>query len=111
MENSTEIEFFLQGMHETMLNKRTYFVITLLVYLFTILVNLSLIVTIILEKKLHEPMFIFLCNLCVNGIYGASSFYPKLLVDLLSNVSAASYVGCLSQMFLIYIYVACEFTM
>ena len=63
-----------------------------------------------MEKKLHEPMFIFLCNLCVNGIYGASSFYPKILVDLSSNLSVTPYRACLCQMFVIYCYAGCEFT-
>ncbi|XP_064158994.1 olfactory receptor 8I2-like [Anguilla rostrata] len=110
MANATEIVFVLEGLNETMSNKRTYFVVTLIVYLFTILVNLILIVTIILEKTLHEPMFIFLCNLCVNGIFGASTFYPKILVDLSSDVSVISYKACLSQIFLIYSYVFCEYT-
>ncbi|XP_035241884.1 olfactory receptor 2B6-like [Anguilla anguilla] len=110
MENATEIVFVLQGLNETMSNKRTYFVVTLLVYLFTILVNLTLIVTIILEKTLHEPMFIFLCNLCVNGIFGASTFYPKILVDLSSDLSVISYKACLSQVFVIYSYIYCEYT-
>ncbi|XP_061072138.1 olfactory receptor 8I2-like [Conger conger] len=110
MENSTEIVFVLQGLNETISTKRTYFVVTLLAYLFTISVNLTLIVTIILEKTLHEPMLIFLCNLCVNGIFGASTFYPKILVDLLSELSVISYIACMAQMFVIYSYVFCELT-
>ena len=111
MENSTEIVFILQGMNETMSNKHTYFFVTLLVYLFTILVNVILIVTVIWHKTLHEPMFIFLCSLCVNGIYGAFSFYPKILVDLSSDVSIISYKVCLTQIFALYSYAGCEFTM
>ncbi|XP_035240724.1 olfactory receptor-like protein DTMT [Anguilla anguilla] len=110
MENSTELVFVLQGLNDTKSNKRTYFVVTLLVYLFTICVNLTLIVTILLDRMLHEPMFIFLCNLCVNGIFGASTFYPKMLVDLSSDVSVTPYKACLTQMFVIYTYVFCEIT-
>ncbi|XP_064159317.1 olfactory receptor 8I2-like [Anguilla rostrata] len=110
MENSTKILFVLQGFNETVSSKQTYFFLTLLVYLFTVLVNLTLITTIILEKTLHEPMLIFLCNLCVNGIFGASTFYPKILVDLSSDLSVTSYEACLAQIFVIYSYVFCEFT-
>ncbi|XP_061072427.1 olfactory receptor 2G3-like [Conger conger] len=111
MENSTEIYFFvLQGLKELMPNKNTYFVVTLLVYLFTLVVNQILIVTIILEKTLHEPMFIFLCSLCINGIYGASTFYPKILLDLSSYMRVTSYEACLSQIFMLYSYAPCEFT-
>ncbi|XP_035240036.1 olfactory receptor 8I2-like [Anguilla anguilla] len=109
MKNSTEILFVLQGLNDTMSNKRTYFVVTFFVYLFTILVNLTLIVTIILEKTLHEPMLIFLCNLCVNGIFGAFTFYPKILVDLSSELSVTPYKACLAQIFVIYTSVYCEF--
>ncbi|XP_064159144.1 olfactory receptor 2G3-like [Anguilla rostrata] len=109
MTNSTEILFVLQGLNDTMSNKRIYFVVTFFVYLFTILVNLTLTVTIILDKTLHEPMLIFLCNLCVNGICGASTFYPKILLDLSSELSVTPYKACLAQIFLIYCCVFCEF--
>ncbi|XP_064158925.1 olfactory receptor 1-like [Anguilla rostrata] len=109
MENSTKILFVLQGLNETMSSKHTYFFLTLPVYLFTVLVNLTLIATIILEKTFHEPMLIFLCNLCVNGLFGTSAFYPKILVDLLSELSVISYEACLAQIFVIYSYIFCEF--
>ncbi|XP_061072416.1 olfactory receptor 4S1-like [Conger conger] len=108
MDNSTETLFFLQGLNETMSTKHAYFAVTLLAYLFTILVNLTLIVTIILEKTLQDPMFIFLCSLCVNGLFGACTLYPKILVDLLSDFSVTSYAACLSQMLAVYTYIICE---
>ncbi|XP_035242199.1 olfactory receptor 2G3-like isoform X2 [Anguilla anguilla] len=110
MGNSTEILFFLQGLSDTVSSKRTYFILILLVYLFTLLANLTLIVTIILEKTLHEPMLVFLCNLCVNGILGASILYPKILVDLLSDLSVTSYEACLGQIVVLYSYTNCEYT-
>ncbi|KAM4627677.1 olfactory receptor 4B13-like [Polymixia lowei] len=110
MENNSDIVFVLQGLNETRTNRQIYFTFTVVLYLLTIFVNLTLIFTIFLEKMLHEPMYIFLCNLCVNGIYGASSFYPKLLHDLLAEVQVISYTGCLSQIFVVYSYVFCEFT-
>ncbi|KAM9451156.1 olfactory receptor 51G1-like [Clarias gariepinus] len=39
-----------------------------------------------MEKTLHEPMYLFLCNLCFNGLYGTTGFYPKLIYDLFSPV-------------------------
>ncbi|XP_036393727.1 olfactory receptor 51E1-like [Megalops cyprinoides] len=109
-DSSMEIVFKLQGLNETTTNKQIYFAFTLLSYLFTIFVNLTLIVTIFLEKMLHEPMYIFLCNLCINGIFGASTFYPKLFIDFLSDMHVISYIACMGQMFAIYSYVFCEFT-
>lgn len=110
MENISEFVFVLQGLNDSLTNRQIYFALTLVSYLFTVFVNLMLIVTIFLGKMLHEPMYIFLCNLCFNGICGASSFYPKMLHDILADHQVISYSGCLSQIVVIYCYVFCEFT-
>ncbi|KAM9442908.1 olfactory receptor 4M1-like [Salvelinus alpinus] len=109
MENSTQVKFFyLFGLQETFNNKSVYFILSLITYLLIITVNLTLIITIIQEKGLHEPMYIFLCSLCVNGLYGTAGFYPKLLLDLQSDVQVISYGGCLTQAYVIYTSVLCE---
>lgn len=110
MQNNSEMVFVLQGLNDSLTNRQIYFTFALTSYLFTIFVNLTLIATVCVEKALHEPIYIFLCNLCLNGICGASSFYPKLLHDLLADSQVISYAGCLSQIFVVYCYVFCEFT-
>ncbi|XP_036965915.1 olfactory receptor 142-like [Acanthopagrus latus] len=94
--------FFLSGLHETMNYRRALFFITLLCYCFILLVNITLIVTIIVDKDLHEPMYILLCTFCINGLYGTAGFYPKFLWDLLSPVHVISYSGCLVQAHIMY---------
>ncbi|XP_048836303.1 olfactory receptor 8U1-like [Brienomyrus brachyistius] len=109
MENSSrEIVFSLIGLNDTRTNKLIYFSCSFLIYLFTIFVNITLLVTVMLDRVLHEPMYIFLCNLCVNGIYGATSFYPKILLDLLSDSHIISYNACVTQIFVVYSYILCE---
>ncbi|MBN3299133.1 O52B2 protein, partial [Amia calva] len=111
MQNSTLITVFtLSGLNESRANKNIYFLFTLLLYLLMVVVNLTLIATIIIEKTLHEPMYILLCNLCVNGLYGTAGFYPKLLADFLSDSHVISYAGCLTQAYVIYTSVMCEIT-
>ncbi|XP_066556090.1 olfactory receptor 52B2-like [Amia ocellicauda] len=102
--------FTLSGLNETRTNKNIYFAFTLLLYLLMVIVNLTLIATIIIEKTLHDPMYILLCNLCVNGLYGTAGFYPKLLSDFLCDSHVISYVGCLTQSYVIYSSVMCEIT-
>ncbi|MBN3299132.1 O52B2 protein, partial [Amia calva] len=75
-----------------------------------VIVNLTLITTILIEKTLHDPMYILLCNLCVNGLYGTAGFYPKLLSDFLSDSNVISYAGCQMQAYVIYTSVMCEIT-
>ncbi|XP_076832094.1 olfactory receptor 1-like [Brachyhypopomus gauderio] len=111
MENSTgEFMFVLHGLNDTKANKHIYFAISLVVYITTLFVNLMLVIIVILDKTLHEPMYLFICNLYINGIGGASAFYPKILADLFSDIHVISYTGCLTQMCAIYWYLFCEFT-
>ncbi|MBN3305697.1 OR6N1 protein, partial [Amia calva] len=55
-------------------------------------------------------MYIFLCNLCVNGLYGTAGLYPKLLSDFLSDSHMISFAGCFLQILVIYSSVMCEIT-
>ncbi|KAM7407764.1 hypothetical protein PAMA_003494 [Pampus argenteus] len=103
MDNGSLITFFvLSGLNETMNQRFVLFFLTLLCYCVILLVNISLIGTIILDKNLHEPMYVLLCTFCMNGLYGTTGFYPKFLYDLLSPVHVISYAGCLIQALIMY---------
>ncbi|KAM3862218.1 olfactory receptor 10G7-like [Diretmus argenteus] len=103
MDNVSVIKVFtLSGLNYTMEYRVTLFCFTLLYYLIIWIVNVALIVTIIVDRSLHEPMYIFLCNLCISGLYGTAGFYPKFLMDLLSPSHVISYGGCLLQSFVIH---------
>ncbi|XP_059199194.1 olfactory receptor 4B13-like [Centropristis striata] len=103
MDNVSLITLFvLSGFNETKDFQIVLFILTLLCYCFIVLVNVCLIVTIMLDKNLHEPMYILLCTFCMNGLYGTAGFYPKFLWDLLSPVHVISYSGCLVQALVMY---------
>ncbi|XP_041116058.1 olfactory receptor 51E1-like [Polyodon spathula] len=63
-----------------------------------------------LEKSLHEPMYICLCNLFMNALLGSASFYPSFLYHLLSDTQVISYGFCYTQMCVMYTYVMGEMT-
>ncbi|XP_063060797.1 olfactory receptor 1468-like [Engraulis encrasicolus] len=102
--------FVLNSINDTDTHKQLYLAVALTAYLFTVFVNLTLIVTICLEKALHEPMYFFVCNLCVNAMLGANTFYPRFIFDLSTQVYLISYYECLLQNCLIFYYVFCEYT-
>ncbi|KAM6955079.1 olfactory receptor 2A7-like [Lycodopsis pacificus] len=105
MTNTSNIVIFsLSGFSATGNYKITLFSLTLLCYCLIVVVNVSLILTIILDQNLHEPMYVFICNLCVNILYGTAGFYPKFIFDILSDIQIISYEGCLLQVFVIYTY-------
>ncbi|XP_077947458.1 olfactory receptor 1D2-like [Gasterosteus aculeatus] len=100
--------FFLSGLNETMNLRVVLFSVTLLCYCCIVLINIALIVTVILDKNLHEPMYILLCTLCMNGLYGTTGFYPKILWDLRSPVHVISFSGCIVQGFVIHSFVCSD---
>uniref|UniRef100_A0A3Q3MTN3 Olfactory receptor-like protein COR6 n=1 Tax=Mastacembelus armatus TaxID=205130 RepID=A0A3Q3MTN3_9TELE len=112
MDNVSVITTFtLSGLNGTANYRVPLFALTLLCYCVIWLVNVTVIVTIIVDKSLHEPMYIFLCNLCINGLYGTSGFYPKFLIDLLSPTHVISYAGCFLQAFVLYSSAGADFSL
>uniref|UniRef100_A0A8C1DZP2 Olfactory receptor n=1 Tax=Cyprinus carpio carpio TaxID=630221 RepID=A0A8C1DZP2_CYPCA len=77
-------------------------------YLLTIVLNATLIMIIAFEKALHEPMYIFLCNLCVNDLCGTTGFYPRALVYLLTETNRISLEECIVQSLVIIVYAVGE---
>uniref|UniRef100_A0A3P8W210 G-protein coupled receptors family 1 profile domain-containing protein n=1 Tax=Cynoglossus semilaevis TaxID=244447 RepID=A0A3P8W210_CYNSE len=112
MDNVSIVSVFtLSGLNVPANSKALLFALTALCYCVIWLLNMTIIVTIIVDKRLHEPMYIFLCNLCINGLYGTAGFYPKLLKDLLSSAHVISYVGCLLQGFVLHSSVCAELSL
>ncbi|KAL2096403.1 hypothetical protein ACEWY4_008551 [Coilia grayii] len=111
MQNLSRVSVFeLTGLNFTSEYKYFLFSLTLLCYPFILMVNITVIYVIVINKHLYEPMYIFLCNLCMNALYGTLGFYPKFLYDLLSDHHVISYLGCLVQVFVIYSSALCEFS-
>ncbi|XP_075449357.1 olfactory receptor 52E4-like [Ascaphus truei] len=90
--------------------KYLYCIIALVGYVMTILSNGAVIIVVALHRGLQEPMFIFICVLCINGLYGSTAFFPSLIANLLSEIQTVSYIGCLTQVFCIHTYMGCELT-
>ncbi|XP_040195193.1 olfactory receptor 52E2-like [Rana temporaria] len=98
MDNTTTInDFILLGLFE--LDTFGYFfsVFFIVVYLGIILLSSLIAYIVRTEKSLHEPMYILICNLVLNGIFGSTSIFPKLIVDLITSSKNISRVSCLVQ--------------
>ncbi|XP_063744086.1 olfactory receptor 7C1-like [Eleginops maclovinus] len=106
---SSATVFTLSGFNFTFEERITLFLLTLLWYLMIGFGNVALIVAIIMDQNLHEPMYIFLCNLCISSLYGTLGFYPKFLLDLLSS-NVITYAGCMLQGYVIHSSSCCDFS-
>ncbi|XP_076603513.1 olfactory receptor 6E1-like [Chaetodon auriga] len=109
MDNVSAVRVFtLSGLNEAMNYRVVLFTFTLLYYCIILFFNISIIIIIVLDANLHEPMYILLCSFCMNGLYGTAGFYPKFLSDLLFASREISYEGCLLQAFVMYSFACCD---
>ncbi|XP_070825856.1 olfactory receptor 4B13-like [Chaetodon trifascialis] len=110
MMNSTQVSYFtLAAYFDTGVFHYLYFLIILMFYLSIVCANVFLVVVICLNRSLHEPMYLFLCSLFVNELYGSSGLFPLLLVQVLSDVHTVSASLCFLQVFCLYSYGGIEF--
>ncbi|XP_023260588.1 olfactory receptor 52L1-like [Seriola lalandi dorsalis] len=90
--------------------KPVYFCMFLIIYLTIVAENIALIMVVYREKTLHEPMYLLLCNLAVNGLYGSTALLPAVLSKLLSHSYEISLPLCQTQIYAIHTFAITEFT-
>ncbi|KAM9346905.1 olfactory receptor 6N1-like [Symphorus nematophorus] len=88
-----------------------FFILSLLIYMTIISANLVIILTVCLEKSLHQPMYMFISCLCFNSLYGSAGFFPRFLMDILSDSHLISRPSCFIQIYVIYTYIGHELTL
>ncbi|XP_030601132.1 olfactory receptor 11A1-like [Archocentrus centrarchus] len=110
MINASKVSYFtLAAYFETGTLKYLCFMVVVSLYLSILCANILLIVVICVNRSLHEPMYMFLCSLFVNELYGSTGLFPFLLIQILSDVHTVSAPLCFLQIFCIYSYVCVEF--
>uniref|UniRef100_A0A8C6SAP4 G-protein coupled receptors family 1 profile domain-containing protein n=1 Tax=Neogobius melanostomus TaxID=47308 RepID=A0A8C6SAP4_9GOBI len=77
-----------------------YFVIIFTAFVVIICSNSTIVWLILIHKNLHEPMYFFIAALLLNSILFSSAFYPKILLDILSEKQVVTYSTCLFQWYL-----------
>ncbi|KAJ0070061.1 hypothetical protein NL108_000339 [Boleophthalmus pectinirostris] len=109
MDNASAVTVFtMSGLSGVENYRIPVFIATFLYYIIIWISNVTIIMTIIMDRNLHEPMYIFLVNLCLSGLVGTAGFYPKFLSDLLSSAHVISFTGCLIQGSVLHAYVGAD---
>ncbi|KAK7806111.1 hypothetical protein U0070_000038 [Myodes glareolus] len=75
------------------------FAVFLALYMVTVLGNLTMIVVITLDARLHSPMYFFLKNLSFVDLCLSSVIAPKAMAIFLSSSKVISFEGCATQFF------------
>ncbi|KAM4824609.1 olfactory receptor 3A1 [Urocitellus parryii] len=107
--NGTAVtEFILLGLVETPELWPVIFVLFLLAYVVTVGGNLSILAAILVEPKLHTPMYFFLGNLSVMDIGCITVTIPSMLGRLVSHKRTIPYGACLTQLFFFHLLVGVD---
>ncbi|XP_040902310.1 olfactory receptor 10A3-like [Toxotes jaculatrix] len=110
MINYTQVSYFtLAAYFDTGLLRYLYFMIIISLYVFIVGANVLLIVVICMNRSLHEPMYLFVCSLFVNELYGSTGLFPFLLVQVLSDVHTVPSWFCFLQNYLLFSYGGVEY--
>ncbi|KAB0371075.1 hypothetical protein FD755_017484 [Muntiacus reevesi] len=100
MGNSTEVnEFRLLGLTDAPELQVPLFIIFTFIYLITLTGNLGMVTLILLDSRLHTPMYFLLSNLSLVDCVYSSAVTPKVMAGLLAGDKVISYGGCVAQMF------------
>lgn len=75
------------------------FFLLLFVYFTLLFSNIGVLLLIISQKSLHQPMYFLFCNLSVNDLIGNTVLLPQLMAHILATERFITYKQCVVQAF------------
>ncbi|KAM7236270.1 hypothetical protein CapIbe_013456, partial [Capra ibex] len=109
MENSTVVtEFALAGITDDPQLQIPLLLVFALIYLLTLVGNLGVITLILLDSRLHTPMYVFLSHLSLVDFAYSTAVTPKVMAGFLVGDEAISYNACATQLFFFAVFLAVE---
>ncbi|XP_078496771.1 olfactory receptor 5V1-like [Lissotriton helveticus] len=98
MSNQTMmIEFILLGLSEDFHLQVVFFVMFMIIYLMTLMGNISILVAICTDLHLHTPMYYLLGNLSLLELCFTSVTLPNIVANCLRKRRTISFLGCVLQ--------------
>ncbi|XP_047548538.1 olfactory receptor 4A47-like [Lutra lutra] len=100
MEPRNNVTYFvLLGLTQDPKEQKVLFVMFLIFYIFSVVGNLLIVVTVSVSKTLGSPMYLFLANLSFMDVIYSSSVSPRLISELSSGENTISFHACMTQLF------------
>ncbi|KAM6449195.1 olfactory receptor 6X1-like [Liasis olivaceus] len=110
MANATLVrEFILVGFPQFHELTMVFYSIVLLMYLLSLLGHSLIIFVVIMEPKLHTPMYFFLLNFSIAEICFTSTQVPKILMNIILGKNTICFACCMAQVFTVFAMGAVEF--
>ncbi|XP_006877875.1 PREDICTED: olfactory receptor 1094-like [Chrysochloris asiatica] len=102
LKNTSEVTMFiLLGFTDDIVLQVCLFSLFLAIYIFTLVGNLGLVLLVMVDSRLHNPMYYFLSVLSSIDACYSSVVTPKMLVNFLAENKDISFFGCAAQMMLL----------
>ncbi|NXI65655.1 O1038 protein, partial [Anseranas semipalmata] len=95
--NHTLTKFVLLGITDSPFARVPLFGLFLLIYIFTLVGNIGIMVLVWAVPSLHTPMYFFLTHFSFADICYSTVISPRMLADLLSESRTISFAGCVTQ--------------
>ncbi|XP_048372579.1 olfactory receptor 11A1-like [Sphaerodactylus townsendi] len=92
-------ELILLGFGDLQHLDMVLFLLFLVIYIFTMVGNILIIILVVLNHNLHTPMYFFLGNLSCLETFYTSTILPRLLVSFLTGEKTISIPGCIAQFY------------
>ncbi|XP_056397412.1 olfactory receptor 6C74-like [Hyla sarda] len=99
--NQTHIRYFIiNGITDVPELQLPIFLIVLLIYLITLGGNMTLLLLVCLDHRLHTPMYFFLGNLSIVDMSSSTITLHKTLSSFITRDKSVSYISCMIQMYM-----------
>uniref|UniRef100_A0A3B5QZX8 G-protein coupled receptors family 1 profile domain-containing protein n=1 Tax=Xiphophorus maculatus TaxID=8083 RepID=A0A3B5QZX8_XIPMA len=108
MENSTfnSLTLQLEGLMITKFSRLPLFFFFFFSFLFVLVANAGMILLILVDRNLHQPMFLLYCSLAFNDVLGNCLVLPRVMSDVLRPPAERliGYHQCVVQAFLVHMF-------
>ncbi|XP_077137653.1 olfactory receptor 5AR1-like [Ranitomeya variabilis] len=92
--------FIISGISDDPMIQVIIFLLVFIIYLLTLVGNLTILLLVNLDPQLHTPMYFFLCNLSILDIICSTNNLSNVLISFLSGDKTVSVLGCIVQIFI-----------
>ncbi|KAM5145586.1 olfactory receptor 6C3-like [Mantella aurantiaca] len=94
--------FIISGISDLPALRILIFLLVFIIYLITVVGNLTIIVLVCIDHHLQTPMYFFLANLSILDISCSTISLHKVLISFISGNKTVSVLGCLIQIFMFF---------
>ncbi|XP_053330094.1 olfactory receptor 8D1-like [Spea bombifrons] len=91
--------FIIKGISDQPELQAPIFLLVLLIYLVTLTGNVTILLAVCLDRRLHTPMYFFLGNLSFLDMCSTTVTLHKVLLIFIAGDNRMSFLGCMVQMY------------